>query len=478
MPNPKPLSRLRPLAVPLTAASLGVLLGVFGTTSPARANGRFPRADQLVATPGQPDQLVLRATFGLLVSRDAGTSWDWICEEAIGFTGEEDPAVAILSGGRLLAGLSAGLAHTSGNYCSWQFAELSGTPLSSTPPPDAPPPGKQPDSPIELVDLTVRPLQPESAIALAWERTDANAFGYRSLFFSTNDAGNTWASYGTGIDPSVLVLTVDVAPSDPRRLYASGIRPAARTAALFVSTDDAQTWTERAAPFDSPREQGLYIAAVDPISPERVYLRSSGASSSRLVVTSDAGLSFEVLFSGRSLTGFALSPDGSEIFVGGAEDGLWWAGRDERVFEQRSSIPILCLLSLPDLLYACSNEQRGFALGVSSDGGRQFTAKLHLSEVRGPLACAAETSGGVCARAWPAIAERLGVPAEQSPPSGAAGAPGTGTPAPSAPTANTGGGCSVGSAPIAGRSFPDCAFLFGIGMAFVFRAARRASLSP
>lgn len=457
-------SRLSPLAVPLTAAGLGVLLGIFGTTSTASANGRFPRADQLVATPGQLDQLVLRATFGLLVSRDAGTSWDWICEEAIGFSGEEDPAVAILSGGRLLAGLSAGLAHTSGNFCSWQFAELSGT---------------QP--PVELVDLTVRPLQAESAVALAWERTDANAFGYRSLFFSTNDAGNTWASYGTGIDPSVLVLTVDVAPSDPRRLYASGIRPAARTAALFVSTDDAQTWTERAAPFDSPREQGLYIAAVDPLSPERVYLRSSGASSSRLLVTSDAGLSFEVLFSGRSLTGFALSPDGSEIFVGGAEDGLWWAGRDERVFEQRSSIPILCLLSLPDLLYACSNEQRGFALGVSSDGGRQFTAKLHLSEVRGPLACAAETSGGVCARAWPAIAERLGVPPEQSAPSGGAGPAGsaeTGTPAASPPRSSTGGGCSVGSAPIAGGSFLKRAFLFVIGMAFVFRAVRRASLSP
>jgi hypothetical protein len=265
----------------------------------------------------------------------------------------------------------------------------------------------------------------------------------------------------------VLVLTVDVAPSDPGRLYASGIRPAARTAALFVSADAAQTWSERLAPFDSPREQGLYIAAVDPLSSERVYLRTSGGSSSRLLVTDDAGLSFHELFSGRSLLGFALAAGGSEIYVGGPEDGLWWASRDARVFEQRSSIPILCLMSLANLLYACSNEQLGFALGESSDGGRQFAPKLHLSEVRGPVACAPETSGGVCAGAWPAIAERLGIPpGRDTVPSGASS---DGMPA------VTRGRCSVGSAPSAGSSRLERAFALGLGMAFLFRRARRRS---
>jgi hypothetical protein len=431
----------RPWFLPLAA--------VVGITPVAHANGRFPRADQLVATPGQPGQLVLRTTFGLLVSRDAGSSWEWICEEAIGFARQEDPAVAMLAGGRLLAGLSAGLAHATGSFCSWQFAPLS-------------------DAPLELVDLTVRPLEPASAVALAWERTDANGFGYRSSFFRTDDAGATWQSYGSGIDPSVLVLTVDVAPSDPRRLYASGIRPAARSAALFVSTDDALTWAERAAPFESPREQGLYIAAVDPLAPERVYLRSSGADSSRLLVTDDAGLGFDEIFSGRSLLGFALSPDGSEIYVGGPEDGLWWASRDERSFEQRSSLPIQCLLSLSNLLYACSNEQRGFALGVSSDGGRQFTAKLHLSEVRGPIACGSDTSVGVCPAAWPAIAERLGIDPE------AVSAPSAGGGAEGAP-ASSAGRCAVGSAPDAGSSCLQRVLSLSLGVAFVFRrtVARR-----
>lgn len=422
-----------------------ILAAGLGASSAAWANGRFPRADQLVATPGRPEQLVLRTTFGLLVSRDAGASWEWICEEAIGITRQEDPAVAVLAGGRLLAGLSNGLAQASEPFCAWQFAPLSSAPL-------------------ELVDLTVRPLEPGSAVALAWEKTDANAFGYRSLFFGTSDAGASWQSYGTGIDPSVLVLTLDVAASDPHRLYASGIRPAARTAALFVSTDDGHSWAERPAPFESPREQGLYIAAVDPNAPERVYLRSSGPSSSRLLVTDDAGLSFVELFSGRSLLGFALSPDASEIFVGGPEDGLWWASRDERVFEQRSSLPVLCLMSLANLLYACSNEQLGFALGASSDGGRQFSARLHLSEVGGPVACAPETSGGVCAAAWPAISERLGIPA-QAPPSGAGGDGGV--------AGVTEGGCAVGSARRERSSGVALGVTLCIGVAAMFRRAQR-----
>lgn len=255
------------------------------------------------------------------------------------------------------------------------------------------------------------------------------------------------------------MLTVDVAPSDPRRLYASGIRPAARTAALFVSTDAAQSWTERTAPFDSPSEQGLYIAAVDPSVPERVYLRSSGATSSRLLVTDDAGLSFRELFSGRSLLGFALSPDGSDIYVGGPEDGLWWASRDGRVFEQRSPMPVLCLTSLGNLLYACSNEQLGFALGVSSDGGRHFTPTLHLSDVRGPVACAPESSGGVCTAAWPTIAERLGIRPQPSAPSGAA--------------SPSDGGCSVGYGRSANSSCFWHVFVPFLAMVSIFGRARR-----
>jgi hypothetical protein len=385
---------LRPLCSQAGAVASWLVLSAALVSSPARANGRFPRADQLVLAPGSPDELVLRTTFGLLVSDDAGASWDWVCERAIGFSGIEDPPVAVLPNGVLLAGLLEGLAQSSDRGCSWQFA--------ATPAP-----------PLPIIDLSARREAPNLAVALAWERQTATASapGYRARFFASADGALTWQAHGTGIDSSVLVLTLDVAPSDPKRLYASGIRSGGgeRSAALFVSRDNGTSWIERPVPFDARAEQGLYIAAVDPTSPDRVYLRTSGASSSRLLSTGDAGATFQEHYAGGPILGFALSLDGKQIYLGGVDDGLWVGAHGELVFEQRSTLPIVCLTASADALYACSNDLGGFALGVSRDGGRSFEPVLVLSEVRGPLACASGAAFGTCDADWPMLSDRLGI---------------------------------------------------------------------
>src|SRR5687768_951087 len=56
---------------------------------PARANGRYPLADQIVVDPGNPEHVVARATFGLLDSSDGGKTFRWICERAVGYYGVE-----------------------------------------------------------------------------------------------------------------------------------------------------------------------------------------------------------------------------------------------------------------------------------------------------------------------------------------------------------------------------------------------------
>ena len=398
-------------------------LGLLSAT--AHANGRFPRADQLAFVPGQPDRLWLRATFGLVVSSDAGQSWDWVCESAIGFSGQQDPALGVLEGGVLVAGLFEGLAQSDDQGCSWHFAE---TELPSTP----------------IVDFTVRPGVPAAALALAWESQPATATtpGYRSRFLATDDGGQSWRPYGVGIDPAVLVLTLDVAPSDPERLYASGIRAGAmRSAALYVSTDRAATWLEHPVPFETGSEQGLYIAAVDPNDADLVYLRTSSATSSRLLVTRDAGQSFEERYAGGPMLGFALAPDGSRVYLGGLDDGLWTADSSTLAFEQRSLLPVQCLAASTDTLYACSDGMGGFALGASRDGGASFTPRLQLEDVRGPLVCAAQSSVARCAAEWPDMARRLGAPeVATSPDAGAAPAP--------AP-AKQSSGCALSRAPTA-----------------------------
>src|SRR4051812_26416794 len=51
-------------------AALGTGLGVLLLATAAAANGAFPAVSQLVSDPADPDHLVLRSTFGLLVTRD------------------------------------------------------------------------------------------------------------------------------------------------------------------------------------------------------------------------------------------------------------------------------------------------------------------------------------------------------------------------------------------------------------------------
>jgi hypothetical protein len=405
----------------------------------ASANGRFPAADQLVFRPEQPSSLALRTTFGLLFSEDAGESWDWVCESAIGYSGTQDPMLGVMADGVLIAALNEGIARSSGSACAWSFAE--GDALGS-----------------QVIDVSVKKSDPRTAVALAWDpASDSGGAAYRGRLLVTEDNGEHFEQLPAALDPSVLMLTVDLAPSDEQRVYLSGTRSTddGRTGLLLVSRDGGASFSEREVPFDERLDQGLYIAAVDPSDADTLYLRTSSAGAGRLIVSRDGGKTFTTPFVGSPVRGFALSPDGQHVYFGGTT-GIYAGSRDDLVFEQRSSVRCLCLAATEDTLYACSDDYSGFSVGASRDGGFSFEPKLHLKSVRGPLACAEDTSAGSCAAEWPSIRTLLGILPEAGAAGGAvggdAGSPGTGdggngatgTPASHA----AGGGCaSSGSAP-------------------------------
>jgi hypothetical protein len=371
-------------------AALGALLVAAGLAShpgAARANGRYPKADQLVISVDRPDFMVARTTFGFLISNDAGEHWDWVCERAIGYTGVQDPTLGLLENGTIIASLSEGISRSTDLGCNWGFAEAD---LN--------------DSPV--IDLTVRKDQPSSALALLW---DAQTVSYSSRFLQTDDNGRTFVPYGNPIDPSVLVSTLDTAPTDPHRAYASGTRSTGgvRAGLFFASKDDGQQWTEYAVPFDPKLEQGVYIAAVDPQHADTVYLRTNSATVSRLMVSHDAGQHFDVVYSG-SLLAFALSPDGSRLYFGG-EDGLHTGLASDLQFEQRSSLRLLCLAAADSTVYACSDEHSGFTIGASTDDGSTFTPLLHLKTVNGPLSCGSNDAEAECEQDWPLVSAQLGI---------------------------------------------------------------------
>jgi hypothetical protein len=379
---------LRRLAALAAAAALTV------SAPQAKANGRFPAANQLVVAPTQPSRLVLRTTFGLLVSEDGGKNFDWICEKSVGYGinggSIEDPAIAITGSGAVIAGLFVGLSR-SPDTCTWSMAER----------------------PIQgrfIIDVAVRRSQPNVAVAVtSVPVADGGTTSFENRIFRTVDDGVTWNQVGPPLDPTLLVETIDLTDADPGRVYVSGVRDRSGQSlgVLLVSSDEGQSWVERAVPLDS-EERAPFIAAVDPNDASRVYVRNSGLGHNRLLLSEDAGQTFRVVFTSQGpLLGFALSPDGSKIFVGGPKDGLYAAQRSAMQFEKKSETAVQCLAASGRTLWACSAMTAGFILGRSDDDGSTFAAALSLDGVRGPVACAAGTGTAACQADWPRLRDQL-----------------------------------------------------------------------
>jgi MYXO-CTERM domain-containing protein len=429
------------------AWAIGAAIALSAST--ATANGRFPASNQFLFSPSNPNLIWLRTTYGILPSTDDGSSWAYLCEDVFGLqsaggSGYEDPGVALMSNGNVIVSDSRGVSVSTDQGCTWS---CQGGMLA-----------KQ-----AFIDLAVSPSDVTTAVVLTatYVASDSGTTNTYSQVFRTTDYGMTWNPVGPPLDPTVLVQTVDLAKSDPTRIYVSGTRNfgIAKTASLFMYTmyttagdagaDDASAdggfaegsadggsanaggqWLEQPiTEFDNAQEESIYIAAVDPNDADTVYLRTDSlemGGESRLYVTQNAsattdggvgaatftipmGASFQVpsppdgnpfVVTGE-LVGFALSQDGSKVYVGTKESGLWAAQTSDLVFSQiNSTYAIECLATRPgtDQLWACSNlltpegaaAPGGFIAGVSTDDGMTFTPKLcSVTGLTGVISCPA-----------------------------------------------------------------------------------------
>jgi hypothetical protein len=439
-------------------------LALFLSTRPTAANGRLPTANQLLFSGSDASLVVLRTTFGLLLSRDGGTTWAWLCEDALGVSSSstEDPSLAIAANGNLVAGFSSGLSVSQDLGCDWSFA---GGPLANQ----------------FVVDLTVRPQAPDVLLALTstFGRGVADGSpGYANQVLESTDDGGHWIVRGAPLDPSAIMTTLETAATDANRIYVTAQRAAATaTASFFVSTDAGATWTEHAVALDpNGSESSIYIAAVDPTNAERVYLRTSAqttlssqpsAKPSRLLVSDDGGSTFRTAISltGQML-GFALSSDASMVFAGSVEDGLFVAGATDLSFQKLASIHVKCLATHGSELWACSDDATGFIAGVSMDGGATFVAKAHLT-AEPMLMCAGDATASAQCSGAPREALCKALPGCDL---DGGGAPAGGGASGHAQSSGRGCGCSLQSADSGVACAAVCAF---VGLGVARRHARR-----
>jgi hypothetical protein len=214
---------------------LAAFAATFLAAATASANGRFPAANQLVVDRDDAAHIVVRTTFGIVATTDAGKTWRFVCEEKIGFSGTYDPAIAIA--GSVLATLPDGLARSADRGCS--FARV----------------GEK------------RPM-----VDLASDGARVVAVG-PGLVATSIDRGLTFNAVFT-LESDLEPATIDLAASRPDRWYLSGVGPFKQFGSVFRSDDAGKTFTE--STFDMRGARMPYIAAVDPRDADVVWLRLDG----------------------------------------------------------------------------------------------------------------------------------------------------------------------------------------------------------
>ena len=387
------------------AAHLCALAVAVGSVPDARANGRFPSAGQVAFHPTDPNHWVVRATFGLLQTRDAGKSWGWVCERVLDTTGNEDPFVLVTASSALLLATAAGLRRSVDGACSWNQPAGAAT--------------------AELhVDLAAHPANAHAAVALYRTGTQTDA---PYAVAATLDDGASWQPFGVPMPAGFLALALEAAapagPGLPLRLVASGrTGPGHQQLGLLRTDDNGKTWSPRIV----PRADGLgaYVSAVAASSapgPLRIFVRVDGEPGDTLLVSDDDGATWmTALDVGGAMTGFARSPDGKTTLVGVAGEGpggVYRAGPDLQ-FAKVAALQALCLGWGPAGLFACGSElTTPFTLGRSTDAGATWTPRLQRAHVE-PQACPDATPAGLlCPPYWLRLAPRLGSPEKSAPPS-------------------------------------------------------------
>ncbi|WP_394827061.1 WD40/YVTN/BNR-like repeat-containing protein [Pendulispora albinea] len=387
---------------------LVVILALLYPERDARPNGRFPEAQVLLTVPGEnpAKTLYLRTTFGVLMSQDAGTSWRLVCEAALGFSGTWDPPLAVARNGSLFVGLSDGLRTMRDGCAGTDVAALHGEVIADL----------TTDARGELVaGITATPNRPTR---IFW-------IDPRTMAVQAHPAG----AEGFKLE------TLEVAPSRPTRVYATGVPTGGGPRAHFFRGERGQKLVEvRAAwPFDAL----LYIAAIDPHRPERVLVRALYAEGSDVLLTNDGGATWKsVLHVPSSMFGFAKSEDGTRYFAGSGDpqDGVYRSRDSGEHWEPIAHVRVYCLHWHQPDLFACSTpygKSAAFAAAVSHDEGATFARLTGFDDIAGPVAC----EGNVCAEPWTAIRPTLVPQTTEAPDAGAA--------AESPSTASTAGDASL-----------------------------------
>jgi photosystem II stability/assembly factor-like uncharacterized protein len=168
-------------------------------------------------------------------------------------------------------------------------------------------------------DVEIDPSNPDVVYASMWEAREGpwednnGVNGTGGGLFKSTDGGNTWHPLTNGLPKDLSQINVAIAPSDPRRLYAT-IAIAFGPLAFYRSDDAGESWSKTT---DDPRPSGrigggdLAVPKVDSKNPDIVYCAST------VTMRSTDG--------GKTWSGFRGAPGGDDY------QNLWINPNDPRI---------------------------------------------------------------------------------------------------------------------------------------------------
>jgi hypothetical protein len=298
------LSSMTPELLSFAMRPLLVALVLLGATTNAFANGRAPGTSTINFEQGNEQRIAAGMTFGLLLSEDGGATWRWMCEAAVKYGGQYDPDYAYTSSNALFATTFDG-SLVNRNGCEFE-STLHGTKFVSAV-------SQGPDG--ALYTALAQPPNPP-----------ANDPGDSAIYKST-DNGVTFPISAAPGQVGDWWNSVEVAPSDPNRVYLSGYRliPGGRTFLVFRSDNGAMSWTPiQTTGITTTENSTIDIVGISRTNPDHVYARVSfqdpNEFSDAIFGSTDGGMTWALLKSVRETISFVARSNG-DLVIGTQNSG-------------------------------------------------------------------------------------------------------------------------------------------------------------
>lgn len=382
----------------LSSLYRGVLLALLALLAPhtpsALAHLGYPDTTSVTVRRGHPEDMLVGATFGAVISRDSGKSWSWLCPEAMNYGGWRPETFLWQPDGTLLAATGAALIRSHDSGCTWTVHDF-------------------------FKSQGLWPMgfaSPASNPSRLWVST-GRAASHNGLYRS-DDGGETFTP--TSLESETAVFTaVKVAPSDARRLYVSGSTPDGQS--LYRSDDEGETWVELPQTLPEypapPRPYDLFVLRVSDTDPDRLWARVSWQGWTYVLESKDAGRTFRSILhpEGQEHDGIDEYLIGMEVSANG--DTLW-AATPTRLFRVRAGEGTATLLPLPDgnacvqreqeVLYVCgASRVHDWALATTPDEGQTYAPLFNLPDTLPPACPAGTPVHDICRPRWPQFAPTI-----------------------------------------------------------------------